>query len=133
MRRNLKELIAYSVQATDDKIGKVDDFYFDDERWTVRYMVVNTGHWLPGRKVLISPVSLLQPDWETKTFPVNLTKEQVRKSPDINTAKPVSRQQEAELHKYYAWPAYWGIPSYPVAGYGIAPAPVVAVDRKSGV
>ena len=92
--------------ATDGEIGKVEEFYFDDETWTVRYLIVKTGGWLSGRKVLISPTALNEPDWKNETFPVNLTKEQIKNSPDIDTEKTVSRQQEIELYGHYAWPYY---------------------------
>ena len=107
MRRSLNDLVGYTIRANDGDIGKVHEFYFDDQSWTIRYVVVDTGGWLSGRKVLISPVAFDRPDWETCTFPVNLTKEQVRNSPSIDTDKPVSRQHEAELHGYYGWPVYW--------------------------
>lgn len=94
--------------ATDGEIGKVKAFYFDDNTWTIRYLIVETGGWLSGRKVLISPQALLAPDWESNVFPVNLTKEQIKNSPDIDTDKPVSRQQEIALNAYYPWTGYWG-------------------------
>lgn len=104
MKRNAKSLAGFSIGATDGEIGKLDEFYFDDETWTVRYLVVNTGNWLFGRKVLISPAALKTPDWEHKVFPVNLTKNQVEHSPDIDTERTVSRQQEIDLHSHYGWP-----------------------------
>src|SRR5687767_2340606 len=55
MLRNIKDLRGYVIRAIDGTIGKVDDFYFDDEDWGIRYLVVDTGSWLSGRKVLISP------------------------------------------------------------------------------
>jgi len=84
-------------------------------------MVVDTGTWLSGRTVLISPGALGTPDWESKTFPVHLTQDQVRNSPDINTQQPVSRQHEVELSKYYRWPMYWENGFYPGAVYGMLP------------
>ena len=63
MLRNFKDLRGYAIRATDGVIGKVDDFYFDDEDWGIRYLVVDTGSWLSGRKVLISPIALGSPDW----------------------------------------------------------------------
>lgn len=108
MRRSLNNLVGYTIQAKDGDIGKVCEFYFDDQSWTIRYVVVDTGGWLSGRKVLISPVVFDSPDWESGTFPVNLTKEQVQSSPGIDTDRPVSRQHETELHGYYGWPVYWG-------------------------
>jgi len=107
MKRNIGSLIGFTMGATDGEIGKVKDFYFDDHTWTIRYLIVDTGGWLSGRKVLISPQSLLNTDWENKVFPVNLTKEQVENSPDIDTDQPVSRQQEIELNQYYPW-TFWG-------------------------
>jgi sporulation protein YlmC with PRC-barrel domain len=108
MMRNINSLLGYKIHATDGELGKVEEFYFDDKTWNIRYMVVETGNWLSGRKVLIAPVAMKTPDWKTKTFPVALTREQVRNSPDIDTKKTVSRQHELELHKHYAWPLYWG-------------------------
>jgi len=107
MLRSLRDLEGYKIIAKDGHIGKVHDFFFDDEYWIVRYVVVDTGHWLPGRKVLLSPGVLLTPDWRERSFTVALTCEQVKNSPDIDTEKPVSRQREIELHTHYGWPFYW--------------------------
>lgn len=104
MQHSIKSLIGFKLGAIDGEIGKVEEFYFDDESWTIRYLVVKTGGWLSDRKVLISPVALMEPDWENQSFPVKLTKEQIKHSPDIDTHMPVSRQQEMALYKYYEWP-----------------------------
>lgn len=106
--RNAKDLLGYSIHATDGDIGKVIDLYFDDERWAVRYLVVDTGGWLTGRKVLISPRAVTEANRDDKVLPVSLTKDQVKHSPDIDTDKPVSRQHEAEHLGYYEYPFYWG-------------------------
>jgi hypothetical protein len=108
MIRNVKDLRGYVIRATDGVIGRVDDFYFDDEDWSIRYLVVDTGRWLSGRKVLISPIAIGSPDWMLQELPVSLTKTQVKRSPDIDTRKPVSRQHEAEYSRYYGYPHYWG-------------------------
>jgi endogenous inhibitor of DNA gyrase (YacG/DUF329 family) len=108
MKRSIKSLIGFTLGATDGEFGKVKEFYFDDISWTIRYLVVDTGNWLSGRVVLISPQALLAPDWANETFPVNLTKEQIKNSPDINTDRPVSRQEEIKLYAYYPWMTYWG-------------------------
>ena len=56
MLNKAKTLKGYSIQTTEEEtIGKVKEFYFDDRHWTVRYLVANTGTWLSGRQVLISP------------------------------------------------------------------------------
>lgn len=128
-----------TVAAKDGDIGKVADFYFHDDTWTIRYLVVNTGHWLSRRKVLIMPSVLGEPDWDAFTFPVALTRSQVEKSPEIDTDKPVSRQQEADLHSHYAWPAYWmapgpacWLPSLPVSPIAGAPeVPGTAIPEKA--
>ena len=108
MLRNVKELKGYVILATDGVIGAVDDLYFDDDTWAIRYLIVDTGSWLSGRKVLISPLAIGQPDWMGQQLPVSLTKAQVERSPDIDTRKPVSRQHEAEYFEYYDYPYYWG-------------------------
>jgi hypothetical protein len=109
MLRNAKELHGFTIRATDGEIGTVDQFYFDDETWAIRYLTVDTGGWLGGRQVLISPISVLGvPDWQAKKLDVSLTKKQVENSPDINTHQPVSRQHEIEYFGYYGYPFYWG-------------------------
>jgi len=107
MLRSVKSLKGYKIGATDGAIGKVDSFLFHDSSWIIRYLVVDTGNWLPGRKVLISPVTLEQPVSEVKMLPVDLTREQVKSSPDIDMDKPISRQAEIELHEHYDWTPYW--------------------------
>jgi len=111
MKRNIKNLKGYSLKETDGEIGKVDEFYFDDSSWTIRYMVVETGSWFSEKKVLLSPSVIKQADWENEQFVVALTKDQIQNSPDIDTDKPVSRQQEEQLSAYYTWDPYWGNPN----------------------
>ena len=108
MKRSINSLIGYAIGATDGEIGKVKEFYFDDLTWTVRYVIVETGNWLNGRKVLLSPQALLTPDWKNEVFPINLTKEKIKNSPNIDTEQPVSRQHEIEIYEYYPWTKYWG-------------------------
>ena len=108
MLRDMNDLEDYAIRATDGTIGHVKDFYFDDEAWVIRYLVVDTGSWLSSRKVLISPIAIGQPDWTAKVLPVSITKEQVKNSPDIDTEKPVSRQHEMRYLGYYGYPYYWG-------------------------
>jgi len=105
---NASFLKGLSIHATDGELGTVDQFYFDDETWAIRYLTVDTGGWLGGRQVLISPISVLHTDWPAKQLDVALTRKQVENSPDINTHLPVSRQHEAEYNLYYGYPYYWG-------------------------
>ena len=135
MLRSMQDLKGYAIGATDGPIGHVTDFYFDDERWVIRYLVVESGTWLASRKVLISPMSIGHPDWGYKSLPVALTRDQVKASPDIDTERPVSRQQEIHLLGYYDYPYYWegaglwGEGSYPnlmmpgYAGFSAVPPP----------
>jgi hypothetical protein len=105
-----KRLKDFTIRATDGELGAVEDLYFDDETWAIRYLIVDTGKWLSGRRVLISPISVVQTDWAAKQLDVALTKRQVENSPNIDTHQPVSRQQEAEFLGYYGYPYYWGGP-----------------------
>lgn len=105
-----KKIEGCDLRARDGSIGHIKDLYFDDQNWHVRYVVVDTGLWLTGREVLIATAALSKLRDEDRCFTVDLTREQVKNSPDIDTAKPVSRQHEEQLHGYYAWPNYWGGP-----------------------
>jgi hypothetical protein len=108
MLKSMTELMGYRMAATDGEIGKAHDFLFDDKEWSVRHLVVDTGRWLLGRLVLIAPQALGEADWESRRFPVSLTKDQIEKSPSADADKPVSRQHEIDLFRYYAWTPYWG-------------------------
>jgi hypothetical protein len=125
MLRHAKKLENCELRARDGNIGHVKDFFFDDRRWTVRYLVVDTGTWLNSRKVLISPTALGVADWEKQVLPVSLTKDQVRLSPPLDPALPVTREHENELTHYYNWPAYWGAAGFPEMGFAL---PMVPLD-----
>lgn len=120
MVRDIKELYGSKLVALDGAIGHIKDFYFDDMTWVVRYLVANTGSWLIGQLVLLTPHVLKKFDPARKTLPVNLHRKQIQNSPSIELHKPVSRQYEIEYYRYYGWPAYWngqalwGASSHPV-------------------
>jgi hypothetical protein len=129
MLRSVNNLIGYSIRALDGELGKVNEFYFDDFTWSIRYLVVDTGNWLSERKVLIPHKALGMTDWNSKTFQVNLTMDQVGKSPEFDTKKPVSRQHEENLFAYYALPIYWGDGFYP-SPLGMVPlTPIADLDK----
>ena len=107
MLRKMKDLKGFSIGARDGDIGEANDFIFDDKNWTVRYLVADTNRWLPGRKVLISPIVVDQADWEGKRLPVLLTQEQVKNSPDISMDEELSAQDEVKYYNYYGFPYYW--------------------------
>jgi sporulation protein YlmC with PRC-barrel domain len=123
MLRALDELKGLAIAATDGEIGKVTDCYFDDEKWTIRYLVVDTGGWLRGRDVLISPYSVRAVEWHASRIAVGLKKAQVENSPPVEQHKPVSRQHEADFLTYYGYPFYWSGPY--IWGPGPLPAEVM--------
>jgi len=100
-------LKGYTLDSIDGEIGKVKEFYFDDQHWTIRYLVADTGNWLTDRQVLLSPYSLIAIKSEEQQISVDLTKNQIEHSPSLNSDKPVSRQFEEEYNEYYGWPMYW--------------------------
>jgi hypothetical protein len=131
MLRSLNGLLGYNIEALDGTIGTVYDFYFDEIDWALRYLVVDTGMLLSGRKVLIVPAALGQPDWATRLFPVNHTEDEIKASPGINLDQPVSRKSESALHEYYQWAPYWapGFPS-PSMPAPIPPKPLERVPEE---
>lgn len=125
MLHSARNLIGFTVLASDGDVGTIDDVYFDDERWVVRYLVVDTGGWLTGRKVLLSPLSLRHADWDGRAVQMNLTRDQIESSPGIDTHMPVSRRQETELFRHYGYPYYWAGPY----AWGLSMYPVM-LDRE---
>lgn len=126
MLHSVKELIGFRLAARDGELGTVRDVYFDDEKWAVRHLVVATGGWLSGRKVLVSPISVSAVEWSSRDVSVNLTQQQIRDSPGTDTDKPVSRQHEADLHDYYGYPYYWA----GSAMWGYAELPVLLEPER---
>jgi hypothetical protein len=88
-------------------LGHVDEFYFDDRSWNVRYLVLDVGHWLKNRKVLISPVAFRGVDWQNGSLRINATEEQIKKSPDASTDLPVARALEVQIHRHFGWGVTW--------------------------
>jgi hypothetical protein len=117
MLRNASVINGYAIAASDGQVGTVKDFLFDDATWLIRWLVVDTGKWLSGRKVLLPPSVLGHLDSEGEKFAVKLTMQQVKDSPDIDTDRPVSRQMETNVYDYYGWSPYWGTGFY-MGGYG---------------
>jgi hypothetical protein len=107
MLRSTNGMKNYVIDAIDCELGRCKDFLFDDQSWVVRYMVADTRKWLPGRKVLIPVISLGQPDWHRRRFPVQLSKEAIEASPPLDDAAPVSRLAERSTARHYGYGAYW--------------------------
>ena len=135
MLHSIQQRYGEKLRASDGEIGHVRDFYFDDNNWTVRYLVADTGGWLSGRLVLISPQALGPLYPEGKVILVNLSRQQIEESPSIDEHMPVSRQLEEEYHRHYGYAYYaesmplWGLGGYPV----LAPPPLETDAKQEGV
>ncbi len=105
--RELDDLKTYALLASDGDIGQIEQVYFDDEEWVVRYFVVHTGSWLLGRDVLIAPRSITDVDEDTRHLQLDLSLEQVENAPSIGSKRPVSRHYEIEYYRHFRWPPYW--------------------------
>ena len=129
MLRSVKQLFGDQLGASDGDIGHVKDCYFDDQNWAIRYLVADTGSWLPGRQVLISPHAFGSLHQAGKVLRVNLTRKQIEDSPVIESHKPVSRQYEEDYYRYYGWPYYWeggglwGMSGFPILDLPPQPQP----------
>jgi hypothetical protein len=130
---NASAINGYAIAASDGEIGTVSDFLFDDSSWLVRWLVVDTGNWLSGRKVLLPTPVLGHLDHAGQKFEVRLTMQQVKDSPQIDTDRPVSRQMETSVYDYYGWSPYWGTGFY-MGGYGYMPGgPIASPPLGPGV
>lgn len=132
MLYSVKDLYGNKLSASDGEIGHVKDFYFDDQNWAIRYLVVDTGSWLPGRQVLLSPYSVGHLDPADNTVAVNLTKRQIEDSPSIESHKPLSRHYEEQFYRYYGWPFYWsGSGLWGMSGSPILELPQSTADENT--
>lgn len=122
----VKSLKGYALDSLDGPVGSVDQFYFDDKHWAVRYLVAETKSWLAGREVLLSPHALASVDEGKRRIAVDLTKAEIEGAPSPETHLPVSRQFETSYYGYYGWPTYWSGP-YMWGGFSY-----VLRDRKTG-
>lgn len=133
MLRSAKEITGrvtgYQLSATDGRIGHCKDLLFDDSHWAVRYAVVDTGGWLRGRKVVVSPIAFGEPSYVDKTIPVRATMDQIESAPPLDEKAPLSRRYEIEFSKYFSMMPYWaGAGPWGVSTY---PAPLLRPDRAA--
>ncbi len=134
MLQSIKQLYGERLGALDGEVGHVKDFYFGDQNWAVRYVVADTGNWLPGRQVLLSPHAIGSLYHDGKVLLTNLTRKQIEDSPAIESHKPVSRQYEEEYHRYYGWPYYWqGDGLWGMSGFPILESPAPLLPGKQPV
>jgi len=118
MLNKAKALKNYKLNCIDGEIGKVKDFYFEDQTWFIKYLIVNTGNWLIGRQVLISPSSIISVNTEEEYIKTNLTKQQIEDSPSLESDKPVSLQFQEDYYGYYGLPVHAAGLGY-AGGYGL--------------
>jgi hypothetical protein len=131
MIRRFRSLKGAPIAAADGEIGRLEDFYFDDRSWTVRHLVIDTGGWLSGRRVLVSPRAIVGIDPAGPRLMANLARAQVEQSPHIDTSRPVSQQHDATLAQYYGYPFYWTGPYRWGAGPLPTPIGLAAAPRPS--
>lgn len=105
--RSANEVAKYSIAATDGDIGQVEDFLFDDDVWAIRYLVVDTKKWLPGKKVLIPLIWIKEITWADKAVTVDVDRDKIKSSPEFDPDRPINREQEEVLYDYYGRPRYW--------------------------
>src|SRR5665213_3082452 len=108
MLGNASAINKYAIEATDGPIGTVSDFLFDDAHWKVRWLVVDTGKWLTGRKVMVPTSVLEHPNPREQVFSVKLTQQQIENSPSIGLDQAVSREDERGAYEHYGLSPYWG-------------------------
>lgn len=134
MLQSIKQLYGEKLGASDGEIGHMKDFYFDDQNWVVRYVVADTGTWLPGRKVLIAPHAFGRLHQTGKLLLVNLTRKQIENSPAIESHKPLSRQYEEDYYRYYDWPYYWqGGGLWGMSGFPVLELPTKPFPNESAI
>lgn len=130
MLRKLRGIFGYHMQTRDETIGRLDDILFDDVGWQVRYLVLDTGEWLPGRRVLISPVEAGELKPQDRAISIDRTPEEIEQSPELREDAPVSRQYEQSLAEYWDWQPYWGPMGVAGAGAAALAAQARATERE---
>ena len=75
------DLVGFSVEATDGGIGKVDEASDEVGRSSI---VVDTGPWIFGKKVLLPAGIIDRVDLDTETVFVNRTKDEIKNAPEFD-------------------------------------------------
>jgi PRC-barrel domain protein len=106
MLKSLKECLGYSIKATDGEIGQAIDFLVDDDL-KLRYLVIDTGGWLSGKKVALSTawISSVQPDKQVVVM--NIDRKRIQEGPGYSEEHVLDRDYETRLHEHYRYPPYW--------------------------
>ncbi len=135
MLDSANELKGYALQSLDGELGRAEEFLFDDEYWTIRYLVAETGDWIPDRQVLISPYAIRGVNREARHIAIDLSRQRILDSPPLASDEPVSRQYEESFYGYFQWPMYWGggnmWGAYPnlTRDHGKSPTPEPAIKQ----
>jgi hypothetical protein len=103
---SVADVIGYRIHATDGDIGHVENLLADDENWDIRYLIVSTRNWLPGKQVLLAPYAVVDIDWAERRVIVNVTREQVRTAPEWDPLAMENQILEEQLHRHFGWPGY---------------------------
>jgi hypothetical protein len=127
MLRRIRDHEGWTIDARDEQdAGTLRDFYFDDESWTVRYLVIDTGSWLAGRRVLMSPAAIERVDWERGRVRLAVTREDIEDAPPTPADRPITRDYESAFAAYYGYPLYWSGPGFPEPAVTPMVAPALA-------
>jgi hypothetical protein len=105
--RSTHDVIGYHIEASDGEIGHVEDFVIDDETWAIRYLVIATHNWWPGKHVLVAMEWLQRVNWDDSKVIVNLPRKIIKESPCYTGDFTITREYEAELHRHYNRQGYW--------------------------
>jgi hypothetical protein len=127
---NASAIKGFNIQGTDGLIGTVSDLLFDDKTWQTKWLVVHTGLWLFGRKILLPLEALGTPDEDARHVSVHLTQQQIKDSPDVDTDLPVSRHVEAHVYNYYDQNPYWRSGFSPM---GVVPQDTLIFMPRMGI
>jgi hypothetical protein len=105
--RSARDVAGYRMDAVDGRAGRMQDFIVEDADWVIRYVVVDTGRWLPGRKVLVMPLWIESVAWAGRTARVGLHRKVIASSREYRPSEPVNREREVRLYDYYGRPRRW--------------------------
>lgn len=105
--RSVNEVVGYSIQALDDHFGHIDDSIIDEQDWAIRYLVADTRNWLPGKKVLLPAQWISSVSWEQSRVYIDLDRDTVKRAPEYDPSKPITREYEAALYAHYSREPYW--------------------------
>src|SRR5262245_56994533 len=123
MLKRLHDYESWEIRSSDEEdVGTIEDFLFDDEKWTVRYLVVRAGNWMTGRSVILSPMAIERLDRATDHMELRLTRDQIKGAPGVDTTQPISHEWETSYAGYYGFPYYWTGPGV----WGMATTPLSA-------